>query len=69
MRHYTRSVVGTATPRKIDELGVIAAIADRFRTALEAVGPDWERLPHSRKRSILKPIEKQLIRELRATSF
>ncbi len=52
-------------PRNIDEVGVIATIADRFRTALEEADPYWESLSYHRKRAILRSPEKQLIKELR----
>ncbi len=55
---------GAPKRRNIDDLGTIASIADRFRTALEEVDPAWERLPYHRKRILLKPIEKQVSREL-----
>jgi hypothetical protein len=51
--------------RNIDELGIIATIADRFRTALDEGDPNWERLPYHRKRALLKPVERQLMRELK----
>lgn len=50
--------------RNIDDLGTIASIADRFRTGLEEADPAWERLPYHRKRRLLKPIEKQVSRDL-----
>lgn len=48
---------GPARRRPIDDLGAIAAIAERFRSALDAADPDWERLPYHRKRRLLRPHE------------
>jgi hypothetical protein len=59
-----RSAVGSPTRRNIDDLGAIASMADRFRTALDEADPAWERLPYHRKRSLLKPIEKRVGKEL-----
>lgn len=55
---------GAPRRRNIDDLGTIASIAERFRTALDETDPGWERLPYHRKRRLLKPIEKQISREL-----
>jgi hypothetical protein len=55
---------GAPKRRNIDDLGTIASIADRFRTALDETDPAWERLPYHRKRRLLKPVEKQVSREL-----
>ncbi len=55
---------GSPKRRNIDDLGTIASIADRFRTALEEADPAWERLPYHRKRLLLKPIEKRVGKEL-----
>jgi hypothetical protein len=38
--------VTTPTRRNIDDLGTIASIAERFRTALDELDPNWERLPY-----------------------
>ena len=48
----------------IDDLGAIASMAERFRTALDEIDPEWGRLPYHRKRQLLKPIEKQVRKEL-----
>jgi hypothetical protein len=55
---------GAPKRRNIDDLGTIASIADRFRTALDETDPGWKRLPYHRKRLLLNPIEKQVSREL-----
>jgi hypothetical protein len=49
----------------MDELSLIATIADRYRTVLEGSDPNWERLPYPLIRALLKPVERQLMRELK----
>jgi hypothetical protein len=46
-------------------LAIIATIADRFRTVLEESDPNWQRLAYHRKRALLKPVERRLMRELK----
>jgi hypothetical protein len=58
------STTGSLMRGSIDEMGVVTMIADRFRTALEAVDPNWRHLPFSQTRALLKPTEKALMEEL-----
>jgi hypothetical protein len=59
------SQTGSGGRRDIDELSIIASIADRFRTVLEESDPNWEHLPYPLIRAFLKPVERQLMRELK----
>ena len=59
------SAKGSQVRRNIDEQGVIAEIAARFRTTLEETDPNWQRLAYRRKRQILKAVQKQVMNDLR----
>jgi hypothetical protein len=59
------SQTGSGGRRDIDELSIIATIADRFQTVLEESDPNWEHLPYPLIRALLKPVERQLMRELK----
>lgn len=56
---------GGQAQKNIDEQGMIAFIAERFLSALEDADPNWEKLSRHRKRGLLKPVERQPIKELK----
>jgi len=65
VQQTTDSANGGRVRRNIDEQGVIAEIAARFRTTLEESDPNWQRLPYRRKRQILGSVERQIMNDLR----
>lgn len=56
---------GGKTAMSVDELGTVAYIADRYRAYLEEQGLDWDELSRPRKRTVFKPVDQQLRKELK----
>ena len=64
---YETPVKAQGSKLSIDDQGLAAFVADRYRTALDEADPFWSDLSPTRKRAILKPLDRPLQVELKLT--